>query len=92
MLGLPGSFSICSDGQVGIIYLWHDDNAPFCGGTLVGPMTVISAAHCFYLEEDLVDIFKVSVGDHKISTVSPWEKSDHFNICSYFMTLTEVLL
>ena len=50
--------------QVGIYQGINSD--PFCGGTVIGPQTILSAAHCFYDNPDPTK-YKIFVGvtDHR---------------------------
>jgi len=41
---------------------------PICGGTLINPTTVVTAAHCVAGKETPASRFKVRVGDHSMQT------------------------
>ena len=53
--------------QVLIVYQYY----PICGGTIIGPSTILTAAHCLDHGNDTLlnaDDIVVGVGDHDIST------------------------
>ena len=47
--------------QVGLVSI--GDSTPFCGGTLIGPRHVISAAHC----TQAISAFSVLIGEHDLT-------------------------
>ena len=54
--------------QVGILDLSYNTVYPFCGGTIIGPSTILTAAHCLLDHEMNINAMKVHVGIHDIQS------------------------
>ena len=46
-------------------YLVVDGNFPYCGGTIIGPSTILTAAHCLYEVTDTAKV-KILVAEHDL--------------------------
>ena len=46
---------------------------PYCGGTIIGPSTILTAAHCLYDPIPHINGVKVIVAEHDIHTSSESE-------------------
>ena len=44
-----------------------DGRFPYCGGTIIGPSTILTAAHCLHEVPD-TDRIKVKVSEHDVTT------------------------
>ena len=42
-----------------------DGNFPYCGGTIIGPSTILTAAHCLY-EVTNISRVKILVAEHDL--------------------------
>jgi len=58
--------------------LMLNNGRPMCGGSLIAPQWVVTAAHCVYGSESRPYAYKVRVGEHIFSTTS--DGNDHKDI------------
>ena len=42
-----------------------DGNFPYCGGTIIGPSTILTAAHCLYEVTNISGV-KILVAEHDL--------------------------
>ena len=54
--------------QIGLVPTFDVDSI-FCGGTIIGPSTILTAAHCMFDPIKHVNSIKVLVAEHDVNSV-----------------------